>query len=953
MGKKVALSIFLLFFSVLSVFTQSSYERGERLYMEGNYPLALDAFDAFLRSSPDSPFVADAQFRRAQILFHLKRYKEADELFQRIEVRYSSTQYYAHLPFWSGMAAYGLKDYGRAEQLLSKYLRGNPSSEARKRALLYRSLAQKELGRLSEAKEGLQQLFTPEYLQTPDPEALVLYGAIALSLGDLEGLVSFYRQVSIEKLPEPARSRFLLFVGEACYQRSLYREAVEVFASVSPTLEKEKVYALKRAIQCFASLREPQYILTVLEEGRRSLKNSPASLAEVWEFGGRHLFRAREYENTIRYLEILKESGIGLSSYGLGILADSYRRTGNLSKAYSVLLGVPSAEDLLLLQGQIEAQMGNWAEAEKTLRSWFLSYPNSSLQFPALFLLVWVVEKQGRIEDALNITYNFSQTSILPEEALVLLRYRAVLLGKLGRDAEALSVWETYLKHREEDVEGRIERLRLLLSASRKASVILKEVETLIQKGLPPHLLEAVRLLKGVALLEERSFTEAKLILEQVAFSKGQSSSRNDLRLYATFYLGWAYYQLGNYTASLDVYRSLLKELDLNSELRERSVYYGAWSAYTLKQFDLAYSLLNSFLIRKESPLWARAWFLRAKTLYMLGKKRDAQEAFQTVFTEKPVDPLADDALYEYAKIFEEFDQPDQASEAYLTLFQRYPSSPFKDQSLYRRGETFYASKRYREAKVAFSQYRSMLPRGVSMDRTLYWEGMASYRVGEPYAAVLLWERLIWEYPRSTLRSEALIQVSTVLSELGEYSGSLRYLKQLAQEYPEEGRSDTIQRRIRELELLQTGATDREASLKVQLEESNGVTTERGRRIAIELVKLYLYEMGGKRAEEEAERWLKEILAQGEQKELSEVKFLMGDLSRLRGNLLEAATYYGEAASSPTADTDLVTRALYQAVKVLALAGRQEEARKYFEVLQKRFPESPWTLEGGKVLGLP
>jgi tetratricopeptide (TPR) repeat protein len=126
MGKKVALPIFVLFLSILSIYAQSSYERGERLYLEGNYPLALDAFDDFLRSNPDSPLVADAQFRRAQILFHLKRFREADELFQRIEVRYSSTQFYPSLPFWSGITAYGLKDYGRADLLLSKYLQESP-----------------------------------------------------------------------------------------------------------------------------------------------------------------------------------------------------------------------------------------------------------------------------------------------------------------------------------------------------------------------------------------------------------------------------------------------------------------------------------------------------------------------------------------------------------------------------------------------------------------------------------------------------------------------------------------------------------------------------------------------------------------------------------------------------------------------------------------------------------
>lgn len=952
MGKKVTLSAVFLCLTILSIVPQTSYERGERLYLQGNYPLALDAFDAFLRASPDSPLVADAQFRRAQILFHLKRYREADELFQRIEVRYPSTQYYTSLPFWSGMAAYGLKDFKRAQQLFSKYLSGNPPEEGRRRALLYLAFSRKELGLLKEAKEALLQLFTDEYLKSPDPEALVLYGSIALSLGDVDGLLSLYRQVQRVKLPEPLRSRFLLFVGEGYFRHSLFREAVEAFSSVSPELEREKLYAWKRTIQCYAALQEPQRISFVLEESRQGFKNDPSSLAELWELGGRVFFNAGEYESAIRYLEILRVGGMGVSEKGLGILAESYRRTGNLEKAHTVLLEGQQAPDLMFLRGEIEAQMGRWREAEKTFKGWIAANPESSLRYSALYLLAWVVEKQGRVDDALMVTEALPRTGILPEQALPLLRFRALLLGKLGRESEALHAWETYLGYRSEDLEGRIERLRFLLAAKR-SSVVRREAESLLQKELPPKLGDAVRLLQGVALLEEGQYAEASTVLEQVASRNRQLPSGKDLFTYSTFYLGWAYYRLGRFTASLEVYRSLLKEGDLAPELRERAVYYGGWSAYTLKQFELAYTLLESYPLQKESPLWARVWFLRAKTLYMLGKKREAQEAFYTLVTEQPNSSLADNALYEYAAIFAEFDQPEQASEAYETLFRKYPDSPFRDQGLYKRGEIFYASQRYREAKAAFSQYRSLLPNGSSMDRSLFWEGMASYKIGEPYTAVLLWERLITEYPKSTIRSEALLQVSTVLSELGDYPGALRYLRQLNQEYPAEGSSEVITRRIRELELLQTGATEREASLKVGLEEAKGVTTERGRKIALELVKLYLYEMGGKRAEEEAERWLGELLGQGEGKEVAEAKYLRGDLSRKRGNLLEAAMYYGEAASSPGADTDLITRALYQGLKTLALAGRREEAARFLDILQRRFPESPWTHEGKKALGLP
>ncbi len=60
-----------------------------------------------------------------------------------------------------------------------------------------------------------------------------------------------------------------------------------------------------------------------------------------------------------------------------------------------------------------------------------------------------------------------------------------------------------------------------------------------------------------------------------------------------------------------------------------------------------------------------------------------------------------------------------------------------------------------------------------------------------------------------------------------------------------------------------------------------------------------------------------------------------------------------EVASSPVADPGLITRSLYQALKALTLAGKREEAQKFLEVLQKRFPDSPWIQEGRKVLGLP
>ncbi|MFQ3620878.1 MAG: tetratricopeptide repeat protein, partial [Spirochaetales bacterium] len=274
--------IALFFLLSIPISSQNLLERGERFFREGNYSLALEAFDSFLRTQPNSPRIADVQFRRAQSLFYPKRYREAYELFQRIEIRYPSTQYYPLLPFWAGLTAFSLKDYDTAIALLNRYIKSAPTEEGRRRALLYLAYAYKENGQLSLAHTTIASFFEGTSLGPPDPQALLLYAELSHTLGELEGIINLYRKGSINNLQEPRRSKFLLAVGEALFKLRSFQEAQEVFSLVSSQLPEEKTHSYLRILQGYAELQKPEEIPPVLEKAKEELQDL-TFISRIWE----------------------------------------------------------------------------------------------------------------------------------------------------------------------------------------------------------------------------------------------------------------------------------------------------------------------------------------------------------------------------------------------------------------------------------------------------------------------------------------------------------------------------------------------------------------------------------------------------------------------------------------------------------------------------------------------
>ncbi len=321
-------------------------------------------------------------------------------------------------------------------------------------------------------------------------------------------------------------------------------------------------------------------------------------------------------------------------------------------------------------------ETGRLKEGIETLNKWIRMYPQSNFRSRGAFTLSMALDKTGNPEEALQILTLPAGEVPFKEEDLKLLRLRAALLGKTGRLQEAVSTWNTYLSYRSGDVEGRLERMRVLLALHRHAEV-LKEANELLQKvketklSSPKKYTSYIQLLQGIAFLNEEEFSKAAAALTSAVTLRGEEEGPEEIRLISSFYLGWAYYKLGNFSQALEQYLSLLREPGLNEDLRKRSTYYGAWCAYSLGNFDLAVALLNSYPREEKTLLGQRVQSLRAKALQTSGKKREALEAYRILVAENPEGPLAADALYEYGNILLEFDQAELAAEMYLILFNK------------------------------------------------------------------------------------------------------------------------------------------------------------------------------------------------------------------------------------------------------------------------------------------
>jgi len=113
-----------------SLSEQESYQGALAALKNGAYNDAIQAFQVFLISYPESAYAANAQYWMAEAYYVLKDFQSAISHFGKVISAYPDSRKVADAHLKTGFSFYELKDWGSAKQAMEKVLTDYPSSTA-------------------------------------------------------------------------------------------------------------------------------------------------------------------------------------------------------------------------------------------------------------------------------------------------------------------------------------------------------------------------------------------------------------------------------------------------------------------------------------------------------------------------------------------------------------------------------------------------------------------------------------------------------------------------------------------------------------------------------------------------------------------------------------------------------------------------------------------------------
>jgi len=971
-GMKAALLSLALVLTTLAVYGQTQdrqlFLEGEGRFQSGDYELALDRYTELVREHPLSQYVPDAQFRRAVCLFELSRYREALALFKSVAVHYSFTRYLPYVPFWIGLSDYKLSDWSAANDSLNTYLSGSDTTLV-SQALLYKSVAERELGRLDAERATLERLMKV----TNDPASLPypLAELCALELRDKRygRVLDLLGKVPIDKMPQEWRDRLLLYEAEAYYNTDKLAKASEIYDLLRSAPPDIAGVAFQRLFAIYQASGDERKLSDIVSAADVALAGLPSILREFWLRAGIDSYDRGRYQIAESYLErIWADRGrIEVSPLVPLYLAEIMAKSGRIQQAADTLslalqpvkqgpIAGTDYRDLMLYRlGGFYLELSRWDLARKELNEILASYPGSVYYAKSGYLDALAAYKAGDFAASLSAIDALAAAGKAGTESAPLLRLKADVYKGLGDSGRAIEALREYAALVPDDAKARVDMVKLLFEQNDWVGVLSQEAKIMtdfpsLAKSDPASYL-LLRYLRGLVLVSQKSYGPAVASLSGLTGAALKSADLMLIEPYTLFYRGWALYRLGEYADAAPAFSELIAGYPDN-RLVDQALYLSGWCAYLQADFAAAqqWFLRYASAVPSGSEDRDRGRFMYAKSLSGEKRYNQAALAFQDIFVERPSSPFAAEALFEYAAILAHEGRISEAAAAYERLAADYRASPLAEDALYRRGDLFYQDGKFAEAEKAFSLYRTRYPQGKEVDASLYWGGRSALARGEDYGAVLLWRQLIDTYKDSSFRADAMVRTARIYEKRGDLRQALELYNELTAVYPKEAAAVSAQTAAATIRYLLLGQSSREAELLVTIGK-DGRDSAAGRRAAIELARIYLAQPGAK--QEQALPLLREVVGQSaaDSASAAQAQYLVGEYYKQAGDLKRAANEFLKAATIDPSNSDLTASSMYHAAEMAKRAGDASGARRVIDQLSRDFPSSEWATAGKRLLG--
>ena len=931
------------------------YQDAENRFRAKDYDVALQKYNELLDEYPLSSYVPDSQFRRAVCLFRLDRTEDALSIFRLVESKHRSTAFLSFVPFWIGVISYNEKEYTYASENLKRYIESGESSLVGQ-ARLFLAISENELGRTTEAISYLEAMDSTAIAEAP--YAIPFLASLYVREKQYQDVLDLVAVNPLFSVSSEDRVRVHLYEAEARWHLDEKDAASAIYEELRSEPADIASVAYQRLFAYYTELGDEESLQQIVLDAEIKLSGKPDVLAEFWLRIGIETFQEQKYDLSRSYFQRiwnLRESATidGLVPLYLAELqVIGLRPREAVTILESFIAYSDSRRELILFRlGGIYLEIDSWSDATRTLDTFLTEFPESKYFSEGAYFSAYAYYRNGEYTNSLAHIRDVLQAAKGGAFTDKLLRLQSVLYKQTGELPAAIDTLREYIPLQPGDSPARMDLIKLLFRI-RSYDEVLTEV-SVIENVTPFNEPESAffllsQYMYGLSLIANHEYASAAETLEAISAAAVRKAGLDLIYPYTLFYRGWSYYREAEYPTAENNFAEFV-EVSQDHELYNRAAYLAGWCAFVEGQYSRAERYLLSAAGGEDADLNIKADFMRAKSLSGQSRFDEAAIVFENIYLENRNGSFADDAIFEYAGALSTLNKLDESVATYKSLYDGYSTSPLAEESMYKRGELLFEAARFEEAREAFYEHRISFPRGVLYDAALYWGGMASFESGEPFGAVLLWEKLIESYEESAFRADALLRTAEVYEDSGDFRKALNYYGELISVYPDEAEAIDVGSRAEKLRYLILGQGEREAELSVIIGQEHS-NTQAGREAILELARIYIFKSGTK--QNLAPPLLEELIVKSDDDPATaaQAQYLFGEYYYRKNDLGRAANEFLKTIAINPDDRDLAAQSIYRAAEMAKLAGNLEEAIELVRRIEKAFPSSQWVDEGKRLI---
>ncbi len=913
--KKNFLFIFfiIIFFQCLSIFAfykenYSSLERiynaGKEFYKDNNFKFSETLLEKYLSGKKEFLFSNDAIFFNAENKYYLEKYKNSVNSYLSILEQYPDTKikYKEEIYFKIAACYFKLKNYDESVKYTDFIITQFKNSKFINDAYLLKA---ENLFILNDYEEALNTLNKIEQQSNYKYLDYVYYLLGRIYYEKIfnaekkdkkefaEKSISYFNKIKKE-FPDSKILNYVYFrEANVYYAMEEYNKAILL---INELLKIEDDIKVKNILKYYLAwnyymIKDYNRSLQIYDE---ILSNLSDDILGIWAKYKKGLcFEAlNETEKAIQqYKRVLTENPNTVpSAFSEYALAYYHYKNSDYSESlymFQNIIEKYEIEDLkkaaYYMLGEINIKMQRYIAARQIYEEIKIKFPSE--QYIAQHLIAWCLSKEGEYKKAIDI-YN----ELLKSD----FSYELKLKTKL-------KIADNYYE------------LNMLEEAGNIYNEIIKE-----KKDYPDIAAEAYYA-RGWIFYKRENYNEAKKMFEyakQIAFSK-------DLKTRSKFMIANMFYCDYKFNDALYIYQDILKESDVDEEIKSESIFYSALCYYRKEEFDNAIRLWKEYEIKvkdrvkkaesifrigwsyfrmnqfqqaidtferiikdfKETHYYQEALLKTGDCYYNSGQYEKAILQYKNLVERYPDHYAVPDALYGVQWSYYQMGQYDKAIELSKEFVEKYKRSNFAPEIKYRIAEHYYNVAKYETAIKEFSEFIEKYPENNLCANAYYWLGISYYNLSKFYEAAGVLKELLKKYPDTNFYDKAVFKLGTAYYKLREYNAAIENFKIIIEKYGDSKYIDDAYFNIA-MAYKRLGNVEEAKNWYSKL-------IEKGKNLKlIERALMnsgYIYQ--DEKNYDEAVKYFKKVVAMNMGKS-AEAQFWIGDSYQLKGDLNKAAEEY-------------------------------------------------------------